>query len=324
MFTTGFITYNTGFWNLGPWGRNMDPQLKFADQSSMLVGMTNATNDGTGWTCQLQTGHVENGIAADWTTRVMGLRLKLGGQLDVSGELTAFADAMGRVTEYTRAGATFQLGSTGVQLKLYLSRLGQKITLPILLSADLNPYVVLGTAVLPAVSWAAAYHFWVLPKKERDIKKWVIMRLDVTNSQPHQGASRGACGVHRAEEARGGERRAADGQERFLARGQGEGAWRACRALGAVRPGDRVLAQGSQRRRGRHRRDDPAAGARAELQALHPRRAEQVQPDGLLGESLSSRGHAAPHARCCATRGKRCPGRFTVPQAHRSITGRIS
>lgn len=171
MFTTGFITFNTGFWELGPWGRDMDPRLKYADQSSMMVGMTNADNSGSGWTWQLQTGHAENGIAADWTTSVMGLRVKLGGQLDVSGELTAFADAMGRVTEYTRAGATIQLATSGVQLKLYLRRLGQKITIPILLSADLNPYVVLGTAVLPAVSWAAAYHFWVLPKKQRDIKK---------------------------------------------------------------------------------------------------------------------------------------------------------
>lgn len=170
-FTTGFITYNTGFWDLGPWGRNMDPRLKFADQSSMMVGMTNATNSGAGWTCQLQTGHEENGIAADWTTNVMGLRVKLGGQLGITGELTAFADAMGRVTEYTRAGATLQLATSGVQLKLYLRRLGQKITIPILLSADLNPYVVLGTAVLPAVSWAAAYHFYVLPKRQRDVKK---------------------------------------------------------------------------------------------------------------------------------------------------------
>lgn len=149
----------------------MDPRLRYADQSSMMVGMTNATQTGSGWTCQLQTGHEENAIAADWSTMVVGLKVKLGGQVNLSGEITAFADAMARVTEYTRAGATLQVGLTGVQLKLYLRRLGQRVTLPILLSADLNPYVVLGTTVIPAVGWAATYHFWVRPKKERAIKE---------------------------------------------------------------------------------------------------------------------------------------------------------
>ena len=47
------------------------------------------------------------------------------------------------------------------------SRLGQKISLPIVLAHDLNPYVLAGATLLPAASYLALYHYYIQPRKKR-------------------------------------------------------------------------------------------------------------------------------------------------------------
>lgn len=41
--------------------------------------------------------------------------------------------------------------------------------MPILLSPNLSPLVVLGSTLLPAASYAALYHFYLMPRKKRRI-----------------------------------------------------------------------------------------------------------------------------------------------------------
>lgn len=53
------------------------------------------------------------------------------------------------------------------------SRLGQRISVPIMLSQNLNPYIVLGSTVLPFSMYAAAYQFVLMPRKKRRIAKYV-------------------------------------------------------------------------------------------------------------------------------------------------------
>jgi DnaJ family protein C protein 11 len=111
----------------------------------------------------------QNGLSGDWSTYVAGLQLKFGSSLDFGGA-SVFATASGRVSEHTRAGAQLQLRLGGeVMLKLFISRLGQKLSVPIQLAHYNNPYVVFCSAVLPTAGYAALYHYYILPRKQARI-----------------------------------------------------------------------------------------------------------------------------------------------------------
>lgn len=45
------------------------------------------------------------------------------------------------------------------------------MSVPILLSQDLNPYIVLGSTVLPFTIYAAAYHFLITPRRKKRLAK---------------------------------------------------------------------------------------------------------------------------------------------------------
>ncbi|KAL1408743.1 hypothetical protein Q8F55_005556 [Vanrija albida] len=171
--TTGYITYKTGFWSLGPWGAAMPDEMRHADESALSIGLTNATVSGTGWTAEAQTGMslADNYLSADWSTHALGLTLKAGVGLELQGG-HVFADATAHVTEHTYAGATFQVFlHGGFQVNLHISRVGQKLALPILLAADYNPYIIFVSTVLPAAGYAAWHHFYLLPRKQQRIAK---------------------------------------------------------------------------------------------------------------------------------------------------------
>jgi len=60
-----------------------------------------------------------------------------------------------------------------MELIIRFSRLGQRVSVPILLSHNLNPYVVLGSTVLPAAAYVALYRLYLLPRKRRRIAEYV-------------------------------------------------------------------------------------------------------------------------------------------------------
>ncbi|KAL7423448.1 hypothetical protein Q5752_001028 [Cryptotrichosporon argae] len=168
--TTGFITFKSGFYALGAWGAALAPETYLSDRSALSVGLTTARRDGSGWTVETTTGLVDNALSADWATRVAGLTLKLGAAADLAGGISAFVDGTAKVTEHARAGVMLQVQMKGgVQLRLKFARLGQKVSIPILLAPDLNPYVVLASTVVPASAYAALHHFYLLPRKRRRI-----------------------------------------------------------------------------------------------------------------------------------------------------------
>jgi len=122
--------------------------------------------NGSGWTVECQTGLVDNHVSLDWSTYIAGLRLKFGGGVDMLGGANLFARASGMITEHTRGGAQLNMYLGGqITFQLFVNRLGQKLTLPILLSFDNNPYVVFFSTVLPTAAYAAAYHWFILPRK---------------------------------------------------------------------------------------------------------------------------------------------------------------
>lgn len=51
-----------------------------------------------------------------------------------------------------------------------INRLGQKISIPILLAERLDPFILLGSTLIPAVAYASIYKLYLLPRKKRALK----------------------------------------------------------------------------------------------------------------------------------------------------------
>lgn len=163
--------YSTGFYSIGSWGADIPDQMAMQDQSAMSIGLTNAAGNGRGWTVEASAGLTATSLSADWSTFVMGLKLKLGTGFDFVEGLNAFADATAKVTETTKVGAMLKLATSGVRLVFHFGRVGQRVNIPILLSFDLNPQVVFWSTVLPVSAWAGFYHYWIVPRKQKRIER---------------------------------------------------------------------------------------------------------------------------------------------------------
>lgn len=57
----------------------------------------------------------------------------------------------------------------GTRTDRRFSRLGQKVSLPIMLTHDLNPYVLAGATILPTAAYLALYRYVILPRKKRSM-----------------------------------------------------------------------------------------------------------------------------------------------------------
>lgn len=51
-----------------------------------------------------------------------------------------------------------------------INRLGQKISIPILLAERLDPFILLGSTLIPAAAYASIYKLYLLPRKKRALK----------------------------------------------------------------------------------------------------------------------------------------------------------
>ena len=90
-----------------------------SDRSALSVGLTTSRQDASGWTVETQAGLNESHISADWSTRLLGLKLKFG-VAGSAAEINAFVDAEGRVTQNIRTGLNVQLeyfGGIGMRIR---------------------------------------------------------------------------------------------------------------------------------------------------------------------------------------------------------------
>ncbi|WWD18942.1 hypothetical protein CI109_103398 [Kwoniella shandongensis] len=169
--TTGFMSYESGTFNIGPWGKNHPAPAT----SSLSVGLTNSKRNGTGWTVQTTAGLAASRVAADYAIKVPGgLKLKVGGEVGLGSSIAGFINAEGKVTENVRAGLILQVEvGGGIIMKVKINRLGQRISIPILLAERLDPTVLLFSALLPAVSYAGLYRYYLLPRKKERLRERV-------------------------------------------------------------------------------------------------------------------------------------------------------
>ncbi|WRT68254.1 uncharacterized protein IL334_005230 [Kwoniella shivajii] len=167
--STGFISYESGSYAIGPWGA----QTPLSIPSSLSVGITNTKRDGSGWTIQTTAGLASSRIATDWSTKIPGgVKLKFGVEAGLNSSPALFINAEGKLTENVRGGIILQceIGG-GIIMKFKMNRLGQRISLPVLLSERLSPTILFFSTIIPAATYMGAYRYVILPRKKRRLRE---------------------------------------------------------------------------------------------------------------------------------------------------------
>ncbi|KAI8339624.1 hypothetical protein BC941DRAFT_420998 [Chlamydoabsidia padenii] len=169
--TTGYITYRSGEWSLLGWGGDVSRSMDKSHVALGLTGVTGSKQKGN-YSCELQTGIVASHLAADYTHKLdRQMRLRVAGSFSTVGGLTASIGSDHKLSSNTRFAMSMECGvPTGVMMQFKVSRLGQKLVVPIILSSEFDfRLTFLGTAIPAAV--AMAIDQWVLkPRRQKQIK----------------------------------------------------------------------------------------------------------------------------------------------------------
>ncbi|KAI7865902.1 hypothetical protein BDF14DRAFT_1875404 [Spinellus fusiger] len=168
--TTGYLTYNTGEWALGPWG-TFDGQEK----SSVTVGMASAHKQGN-YSMELQTGLQASHIAGEYSHKLPNrVRLQFSSSLSSATGISVSLGSGHKITEHVQCGMTLECGLySGVMVKLRASRLGQKFTLPIVLSHGLDLKTALGAFFVPTTLVLALEYVFLAPRRRAALKEKLV------------------------------------------------------------------------------------------------------------------------------------------------------
>lgn len=166
---TGFTSYKTGAYALGPWGKGENGELLDEDVGAMIVGMTKQNLDGTQWTCQCSLSGMDQSLGYNWTMNILGgYRIKSGITFGTMSGFSAFANGERRITENIRLLLGVECGlASGVVFKIRVSRLGQRLVFPIILSPKFRADLVAGAALVPALAIAGSHYLFFMPRRRR-------------------------------------------------------------------------------------------------------------------------------------------------------------
>jgi len=104
--------------------------------------------------------------------------VKTSTTLSTSSGLSVMLLGERKVTEYTKASLAVECGIPhGVTFKCRLSRLGQKITIPILVSPEFNHRIIFWGTILPIITMAAVEQIILIPRRQKKkAEKLVTLR----------------------------------------------------------------------------------------------------------------------------------------------------
>lgn len=161
---TATCTVRSGVWALGPWGRS---DLEPVSSSSITLGLLHHG----GWSLHATAGLFSSSLSTDYARVALGgVKFRVGGMISTEGAMSTFLSGERRVTENSRVSLGLHLEPSGtMSLKISLSRLGQKISLPIILSSTFDPSLAVSFTVVPALSVIALNHFVIGPRKRRRV-----------------------------------------------------------------------------------------------------------------------------------------------------------
>ncbi|KAI1316026.1 hypothetical protein EDD11_010489 [Mortierella claussenii] len=163
---TGYMTYRTGEWALGSWGPLFEDRRDF---SSMSLGITSVDTK-ENYQVELHAGVVQSHLRVDRTwTLDDSTRVRVGARLSNLAGASASIGADRKITEHTKLGLAVEIAlSGGLAFNLKVMRLGQSVTIPILLSSEVKPKFVFWTTVAPVCAMAALNIGYIKPKRRRE------------------------------------------------------------------------------------------------------------------------------------------------------------
>ncbi|GAA6043498.1 hypothetical protein JCM8097_002241 [Rhodosporidiobolus ruineniae] len=162
--TTGTVTLRSGAWAIGGWGASL---LQPYSDSTLTLGLNHAT----GWSVDATSGVFTKQVAVNWGRTVLGgVKFTAGAAVTSAGAMTVGLSADRRVAENVKIGMGVDVSPNGaMQVKFRLSRLGQRLNFPILVSSGFEPKLFLGFTVVPAVGIIATNHFILAPRQRKKL-----------------------------------------------------------------------------------------------------------------------------------------------------------
>ncbi|CDZ98500.1 Molecular chaperone (DnaJ superfamily) [Phaffia rhodozyma] len=152
------------------------------DESSLTIGLTSHLGDTlptNGWTAEIECGPGDVGTNLDWSKVVWaGWEFKVGGSAALSGGKVHLSWAR-KITKFIKATLSVEAETTaGLTLKLRLFRLGQRVTIPILITRTQSQWLV-GAFLAPCVAVGVAHYAWLGPRKRRlAASRWKQLQED--------------------------------------------------------------------------------------------------------------------------------------------------
>jgi len=164
--TTGFLIYKTGAWSLGPWGSS---GLSSRREKSAVVISINGSFEKSGYNFEIQTGLSQIYMSFNYNHKLFNDYLvKTSATISTSNGLTAALLGERKITEYTKASLAIECGIPhGVTFKCRLSRLGQRISIPILVSPEFNYKIILWGTILPIITITAVEQVILMPRRQK-------------------------------------------------------------------------------------------------------------------------------------------------------------
>ncbi|GAA5990710.1 hypothetical protein JCM11641_008472 [Rhodosporidiobolus odoratus] len=161
---TGTLTLRSGAYSLGTWGL---AQLQPYSDSTLSLGLSHAH----GWGAELTNGLFSKQLSVNYAKTVLGgFKVSFGGAVTSAGAASLGINADRRVTENVKAGMGVEMSANGaLTVKLRFSRLGQRLSFPLLISSAFEPKLFLGIALVPAAGMIAVNHYFLSPRKQRRI-----------------------------------------------------------------------------------------------------------------------------------------------------------
>ncbi|KAG0054862.1 hypothetical protein BGZ83_010200 [Gryganskiella cystojenkinii] len=162
---TGYVTYRTGEWALGKWGRAFEDREYL---SSMTLGIR-SSNKNEHYQAELQAGVLQSRLSLDRTWMLdESTRVRVGlGYSSLAGAVGSIGGDR-QVTEHTRLGLAAEVGHGGIAFNFKVTRLGQSITVPILLSSEFDPKIAFWATVAPICALTALDLGYIKPKRRRE------------------------------------------------------------------------------------------------------------------------------------------------------------
>ncbi|KAI8588634.1 hypothetical protein BDZ88DRAFT_463060, partial [Geranomyces variabilis] len=161
---TGYFTFQSGEWQLGPWGADQD----FRHRSACSLGLMRRV-DKAQWNTEIQAGIASSHISFTYVRTLpksirgrasVVLSNTIGLQCSVSGDK--------KVNKYTRIGLGVDCATLGgVTLRMKLARLGQKFVIPIMLTPQFDLKLAIWATVLPISISFALDRLYLEPRRRR-------------------------------------------------------------------------------------------------------------------------------------------------------------